>query len=237
MSRSMRGAAMMVVAGLLALACDHASSAGKGSLVVRWQVKGNTCTQAKIVGVQVSLLYDDTVVASQEATCGVGEAVFDDVDTGAYEVRVDGLDADGATTYSATAVGIAVSAGEPSPSGTLELEKVGSGLSLSWYFEKNGLCGFHGIVYVDVTVWYDQLELHHQVYGCDPLADPESTLPVGDVPGVKVLGLQVPEVDVVLFGLDRDGSRRFSGERHVQLQDGRVVNIGVPLTECEGPCG
>jgi|GEM_PF-3926983 len=237
MKQSMRVTAMVVLAGLVALACDHGGSAGRGTLVVRWQVKGNTCSQARIAGVQVSLIYDDAIVASQEATCGTGEAIFDDVDTGVYEVRVDGLDADGSTTYTATAPAVAVSAGDPTPSGTLELEKVGSGLSLSWYFEKNGLCGFHGIVNVDVTVWYNQLELHHQVYGCDPLADPDSTLPVGDVPGVKVLGLQVPEVDVVLFGLDRDGSRRFSGERHVQLEDGRVVNVSVSLTDCEGPCG
>ncbi len=237
MNAMTRRFSLAVLAVLMILGCDHGGRSGQGSLVVRWQVKGNTCAQAGLASVQVTLLVAQGVVAATDAACEDGEAVFDQVESGLYDVRVDGLDGDGAATYSVTTEEVAVTAGDPTVTPTLELTKVGAGLSLSWYFENNGLCSFNGVTQVDATVWYNEVELHHQVYGCDPFAEATDPLPEEGVLGIRVPDLHVPDVDVVVFGLDRDGFRRFSGARHVLLHEGRVVNVSVPLKECDGPCG
>lgn len=232
-----RSSFLALAAVLALLGCDHGGQPGQGSLVVHWQVKGNTCAQAGLASVQVTLLVEQSVVAAQDAACEDGETVFDQVASGVYEVRVDGLDGDGAATYSVTAEEVAVPAGDPTVTPTFELTKVGAGLSLSWYFENNGLCSFNGVTQVDVTVWNNEVELHHQVYGCDPFAEATDPLPEEGALGIRVPDLHVPDVDVVVFGLDRDGFRRFSGARHVLLHEGRVVNVSVPLKECDGTCG
>ena len=225
----------VAVLGAALGACDHGGTSRAGALEVHWQIKGNRCAQAGVTTVQVSVLYGDGAVAAQTAACEDGQVVFDALDGAAYTVQVDGLEADGSPAYSATASDVRVGGDEPTAV-TLELIHIGSGLSLSWYFANSGLCSFNGVAQVDVTVRYDDLELFHQVYGCDPFADATLPPPADGVLGIVVADLQVPEARVVLFGLDREGVRRFSGDKTIQLHEGRVVSVSVELTECEGPC-
>ena len=229
---------LTVLAGLGAMlvACDHGGGSGIGALEVHWQIKGSKCALAGVSTVQVSVLVAETSVAAQTAACEDGQVVFEGLEAGTYEVQVDGLDTAGSAAWSATAQGVRVRGGDDTDSVALELTHVGSGLSLSWYFENSGLCSFNGVAQVDVTIWYDEITMFHQVYACDPFADPNRPPPEDGVLGILVPDLPVAAVDVALFGLDGNGIRRFTGDKHVQLEDGRVVNVSVALVACEGPC-
>lgn len=228
-----------LVAFIALTACDHSEKASPGLLKVSWQIQGNTCKAAGVETVRVTLLLDGAVYEARDSACAAGEMTFVDMPSMVYGVQLTGFDVDGETRYTGELEAIDLVAGETNETGRIAMTKVGSGISLAWYFANNLLCSFNGVVEVEVTVWYDQLQLHNQIYSCDPFGDTETGagVPSGDL-GVKVYDLQVPEVDVVLFGLDANGDRIFVGEeRAIQLDEGAVKRVNVKLEACDGACG
>ena len=228
------------LSALIALgACDHSAKSSPGVLKVSWQIQGNTCKAAGVETVRVTLLLDGAVYEARDSACAAGEMTFVDVPSMVYGVQLTGFDVDGETRYAGELAAFDLVAGETSETGRIAMTKVGSGISLAWYFANNLLCSFNGVYEVEVTVWYDQLQLHNKIYSCDPFGDLQAGTgtPSGDL-GVKVYDLQVPEVDVVLFGLDANADRIFVGEeRGIQLNEGAVKRVNVKLEACEGTCG
>jgi hypothetical protein len=205
--------------------------------VVSWQIDGNTCDVAGVKSVHISLTLEEALYDTAEKPCADGEAAFIDLPPGDYQVALEGRNDKGEVKYVADSVTVEVPPGATGKSPKMVLSPIGSGLNLTWYFQDNKLCSFAGVVQVEVNVWSKEgqaLGDSPKQYACDPFQEAGAT---GDAtPGIKILNLQVKEVDLVLFGLDQDGDRVYKGTASVKLEDGKLLDVQVELKPCSGTC-
>ena len=218
-------------------ACDHSDSPSPGALEVSWRVKGTLCGDAGVASVRITLTLDGAVFKVAEAACTDSIASFVDVPSGRYEILIEGLDEDGATTYSGGPVEVTVPSSGEAIADRIELERIGGALNLLWSFDNGMLCSVNQIIEVEVAVWGNGRQEYGAVYPCDPFSDAQTEEGVSLQPGVLISQLEADEVEVKAFGLDADGLRLFYGTIVVVLEQGRVVNASIKMESCNGVCG
>lgn len=154
------GAVIVAALGVVGLfGCGEPLSApGPGALVVPWEVLPMGCQEAGLEHVRLSLMPRDGSASSLslEAPCARGVIQLNDVDYGAYTLKLEGLSQALEPRYLAAPDGVIVIQPESTRRlDALVLAPKPSTLDVIWRFEDGALCGAHGVEAVEVML-FDQ---------------------------------------------------------------------------------
>ncbi|MBI5488899.1 MAG: hypothetical protein HY905_16315 [Deltaproteobacteria bacterium] len=78
-----------------------------GEIALAWYFEsGRLCSAYDVDTVTIHLFADDTEVVRRDVACDVGETVIGELQTAAYDVRLDAIDRSGDTSHSYTLAGL-----------------------------------------------------------------------------------------------------------------------------------
>jgi len=230
------------LAGIGLMACSDDSS-GFGIVQVEWMIKGTTCDKAGIIDVEVQLRQEGTTMLSDDLRCSDGEAYFNEVPAGVYDIRLIGKDGDSNPFFEGKYEGLVVKAGNTvsSPPDVLEMEAKKGTILLAWSFpaDQSNLCGFNNVETVEVNVSQagTAVSLFSGTFPCDPMyADNKDLAAPFEEGRVVISDIPPGEADIVLFGLSPEGVRAYSGEEVVTVPKTGSISVTVGLEPCEDNC-
>ncbi len=156
-----------LLATTLSLAsCGEVESLGEGQLALRWQVSPMGCSDAGLESVEVRVTGPQARV--ERFACDRGEADFDNLPPGLYQVELFGFDPDGEATFAAEPENVTVDADQTETMGTLRLLARPASVHVGWVFSNGRVCGANDVDGVVVAVFDDfDYEVAHERFSCD----------------------------------------------------------------------
>ncbi len=222
-----------------ATACGPAEDPGEGLVEVSWIVANTTCSNASLAEVELQLYQENERILVRTTACTDGKVTIPAVPVGTYNVRLIGLSEDGQALYKVVFEGLKVKKGdEPSsPPSKLVLEQIKGTLELRWSFpEEKSNCAFAGTDAIEININREATgdSEFSAVYPCNltvdhPDMNEDGYIEIPDLPTDM-------ELEVILFGLDPDGTRVMFGDTVTTVPKIGSKQVIVPLDSCNGGC-
>ncbi|MBH24706.1 MAG: hypothetical protein CMH57_09700 [Myxococcales bacterium] len=204
------------------IACnDDPEPEEPGVLSLTWRVSPLGCKESGVETVAIELSNNTRSTVG----CEVGRAVVENLDPGAYQFNLLGLDADGKAIFESGPLDAGIDSGQVTNMDDVRLTARAGTLDVSWHFDNGRLCAANGVQEVLVAVYdTDAFAMGESLAACEDS--------VTTITGLKS-GLFV--VEVIATGAD--GIDLFRGVEELSIDRGDALSIDVTLEPCEQGCG
>lgn len=212
---------------------------GSGSLLVHWEISGQSCASAEVEQVVIhlfSLGQDQVEPVSTACTNGDRGVLIQNIPAGTYDVTVEGIHKSGKARYEGTQAGVSIDAGGQTTTTKIKLLARKASLRLWWVFENGKTCALNKVETVEVAAFdVGSPDIVYPppgsngLFPCNPLGPeyPEGIVTIEPLQGNRDLELSI-------FGRDPSGKRVVYDRPRVRTIPGEATDVEAVLRPCTG---
>lgn len=146
--------------------CGKVDSLGDGRMSLSWQVSPTGCEDAGVSSVEVRVTGPEARI--ERYACERGEASFERLNPGLYQVELLGYDANGDATFGVQPRTVTIDTDRESTVGTMRLIARPASVAVGWIFNNGRVCGANDVDHVVVAVFDDlDYEVARERFPCD----------------------------------------------------------------------
>lgn len=207
------------VAALIGFGCgSEVEPFGSGSVELVWDVAPLGCEAAQVETIEISL-ENERYLRTARADCGEQVLSMEELAPGSYDLTMEGVQADGATTFVSTMDSIFVRPDERHQFGPIDLVAAPVEARVRWRFDDWDVCDADAMQEVEVTAFdAGYHEVHRSTWDC--------TSGMATVEGLRAGEL--------LFRVRATGSRSvYEGVSEVSANRGQRLEVDVEMARVD----